>query len=49
MRPPDAGPLILLDRTDLMKELEAARQWLDRAETAEIEWSSSLTGALAPL
>jgi len=32
-----------------MKELEAARQRLDRAENAEIEWSSTLTGALAPL
>ncbi|KZT05393.1 uncharacterized protein LAESUDRAFT_727041 [Laetiporus sulphureus 93-53] len=49
LRSQDAGPLVLLDRTDLEKELHEVSERLHAAEDAEIEWSSSLPSRLSEL
>lgn len=48
-RSPDAGPLVLLDRADLVKEIQSIPQRLRNAEIREMEWASTLSGQLSVL
>lgn len=49
LRPRDAGPLVLLEREDIVKELEAVRERAEGADRAEQAWASNLVPNLAQL
>lgn len=49
LRPRDAGPLVLLEREDLVKELAAVRERAESADRAEEAWVSNLVPKLTQL
>jgi len=49
MRSPDARPLILLDREDVLAELGSLHKRLQEAETSESNWSTRVSSKLSAL